>query len=364
MAIKQHLTILLAVGLLYGAVQTVHADSYPRVNVNLAIRYIIPAYQVFAAETARQLAAFEQFCATPNETTLKAARAAFHTALDAWMSIQHIDFGPIEQAFQIQRINHWPERRNAVDKSLNVLIKNQDYAALASDKFTQLSVAVQGFPALERLLFKDTALSQFLPESPSSHYRCVLLIAIGRNLANLAQNLSQEWQKNVLPTLGAGGSIYFPKPIDATRRMMTSLRNLLQTIADLKLERVLDQSLEQAKPRLAENRRSGRSIRNILINLRSARAMYGETDGDIGFNTYVLQADNGPAQNAKLQQAFTDAISAVQAIQKSLDVAVIDPVGRTQAENALVKVEVLRDHFREIVPKAANISLGFTSFGD
>ena len=68
--------------------------------------------------------------------------------------------------------------------------------------------------------------------------------------------------------------------------MFTDLLTLFQLVGDLKLASPLGLSLDEPKPKLAESWRSGRSLRNVELNLESARAMYGK-DGTSGFRSLM-----------------------------------------------------------------------------
>src|SRR5205823_7679797 len=85
------------------------------------------------------------------------ARDAYRRTADAWTEIEFVRYGPISDDFRVDRLNYWPERKNATARGLAALLTKEGSADLAPARFAENSVAVQGLPALERLLFEGTA---------------------------------------------------------------------------------------------------------------------------------------------------------------------------------------------------------------
>ncbi len=344
------------------------SQDYRTFNVAVAEHYLLPRYQRLATTTSQLATTLEQFCANPDSQTLADAQQAFHGVTDVWMGLQHITFGPITLLFRAERINHWPQRRDAVGRGLRRLLSEQDPAALEPLTFAKGSVAVQGLPALEQLLFADDVLASFTAEDDNKAaevvYRCQVLRAIGDNLAQIGENVVKEWQAEMLPALAKQDqhSIYFTSQKAATAQLFTNLQTLLQMVTDLKLARVLGESLEKAKPRLAENRRSERSKRNIVLNLESAQALYkSDEDGDVGFSQFVRNTEQGAVMDAELQTAFDRALEAVSALPKPLSAVVTDADRRPQVEASLTAVKTLQNQLQSTVPQAADINIGFNS---
>ena len=228
---------------------------------------------------------------------------------------QAISLGPIALSFRGERIAHWPEHRNVVAKSLRKRLAEKEIAALEPQRFAKSSVAIQGLPALERLLFHEKSLDRYAAKDETARFRCQLTLAIAINL-----------------------------------------KMLFQKVIVLKLEKVLGPELTKAKPKLAENYRSGHSVRNIVLNLESAYAMY---NGEGGFAEFIHSAEkNSEALDKKLRSVFKTAISSVQKLPSIID-AVADPTQRIHLEQTLEKIKDLRDPLLKEIPKAANAKLGF-----
>ena len=216
------ITIVLA---LLGGYAPAASIDYHAFNLAAANHYLLPRYRQFAEAATDLDNALQQLCAKPDSATLDAARSAFHSATDAWMALQHVSFGPISLAFRAERINYWPERRNAVGRGLSQLLRQQNAAALEPQTFAQGSVAVQGLPALERLLFADDALAAVVAEGADFH--CRLLAAIGANLAAIGTEVAAAWRDDMLPALAKDDQhpIHYDDPKAATTQLYTNLRN-------------------------------------------------------------------------------------------------------------------------------------------
>ena len=143
--------------------------------------------------------------------------------------------------------------------------------------------------------------------------------------------------------------------------MAQFLSTLLQLVADQKLKRPLGSSVDKAKPQLAENRRSGRSKRNIVLNLESARAFYAGADGTGGFSDFVRDAVGGIDADTGLKAALDRAIRTARALPEPLAEAVADPKRRPQVEAALAAVKAVQLRLRDAVPPAAGIKPGFNA---
>jgi hypothetical protein len=343
------------------------AHDYQSFNVRLVAAQVVPAYEAFARASDALAAAIEPVCRDPGPERLANARDAFHAAMDAWMAVQHVTWGPVQVAFRRERIYFWPERPGVVDRALAELLARRDAGVLAPGALGRHSVAVQGLTALERLLFADARLAErrrfWLWRRPDP-YRCDLALAIARQLVVVANEVALEWRAKILPALAAGGSIYFASPKAATKLLLTDLANLMQTVADLKLQPVLGASLAEARPDLAESRASGRSARNIVKNLESAHRLYAGSGAEAGFSAFVRSAGDGAERHARIERDFDDALRSARALPDRLDDAVTHAEERELVLAAFTRVESLRNRLREEVPPTADIVLGFTSFGD
>jgi predicted lipoprotein len=337
---------------------------YQSFDLGMARDYLLPRYQSLLLATDKQEQSWAAFCRQPTVDRFGALRSAFQAAMDAWMPLQHVHTGPASLQTRIDRIYFWPERKNAVTKQVAVLLQSGDAAALTPDRIATASVAVQGFPALQLLLYDgDDPARAFLSGDPAAAYRCAYGTAVANNLKAIAGQIVEGWTAAVGAMAAvpprSGSEFGLPaSPKETAQQMFTDLLTLFQLVGDLKLALPLGLSLDKPKPKLAESWRSGRSLRNIELNLESARAMYG-TDRSSGFRSLLPAGGDGDGLDEQIVDAFAKTASSLAAIPMPLDAAVGDPGGRPDVEAALTDVRRVRDLMGQKLPAAIGLSLGF-----
>src|SRR6185437_5350138 len=164
------------------------------------------------------------------------------------------------------RFAYWPERRNIVDRQLAGLLAGSDPATLAPDSFARESVAVQGLTALERLLLGDEARQALLAGDAGAVRRCAVATAIARNLAAIARTSLDGW-RTVEGDPDKAGAPFSASPSEAAAQFLGNLLTALEVAADQKIAAPLGPSADQARPKAAEQWRSGRSLRDLRLNL-------------------------------------------------------------------------------------------------
>ncbi|MGH6960410.1 MAG: imelysin family protein [Dongiaceae bacterium] len=359
--------MLAVLSLLAGSARAEPDDArYQAFDLAMARDYLLPRYQSLEQATDKQEQSWAAFCRQPTADGFSTVRSAFQDAMDAWMPLQHVHTGPAALQTRIDRIHFWPERKNAVAKQLAALLQSGDAAALAPDRLATASVAVQGFPALQLLLYDgDDPARLFLSGDQAAAYRCAYGTAVARNLKAIAGQIVEGWTAAV-GAMAAGparsGSEYgLPaSPKETAQQMFTDLLTLFQLVGDLKLALPLGPSLDKPKPKLAENWRSGRSLRNVELNLESARAMYGK-DRTSGFRSLMPAGSDGDDLDEQIVDAFAEASSSLAAIPMPLDAAVGDSSGRPEVEALLADVRRVRDLVGQQLPSAIGLSVGFNA---
>ena len=242
---------------------TADAIDYGAVNAAIVMDHLLPRYHAFTEKTAALADAAGKLCPGVAPAALDATRDAFHGALDAWQEVEHLRQGPAAAADTHIRVKFWPDRKSLVDKHLARLMANKDGGILKPESFAHVSIAVQGFPALERLLFAKDALAA-LKSGDGPVTPCAVAGAITVNLHAIATDLEARWTKD--PAAG--------RP---AKRVTTDLFNDLATglgaVAELKLGAPLGAD-GKTKSRRAENWLSDRSLRNVVHNLVALEDLY------------------------------------------------------------------------------------------
>jgi predicted lipoprotein len=325
-----------------------HAADFGAFNQAYARNVVTPAFKKVAVETAKLAQAADDFAGAPSQDGFAALRVAFDSVSGAWMQAEMFRTGPLEQEQRAERFLYWPERRNIVDKQLSALLASLDPQQLAPAQFAHATVAVQGLPALERLLYGDSA-RQILSAGPEQKARIAVIQAITHNLEILARELAVAWEK-AADKPGA----FSQDSTEAATQAYGDVLTEIQIVADRKVASVLGKEIDKARPSNAEQYRSGRSLQNLRLNLDALKTAVLGPDG---FATR-LPPDKA-ALKGEIAKAFDQAISAAAAVPDPLDAAVTDPEKRKSVEALLAAANALRDLMTQQVPPALGLTVGF-----
>lgn len=152
---------------------------------------IASGYTQLATDSANLAESAASYCAAPGNDSRQQLQDDWLTAFEAWQQVRFVDFGPIEQNSLAWQFQFWPDAKNLVATKVNYWL-GQD-RALNEDAVADAGVAVQGFPALEYLLW-DQGFQQSSRALPAER-SCALLTAISRHIAGNADTLLEQWQQ-------------------------------------------------------------------------------------------------------------------------------------------------------------------------
>lgn len=360
----------LAVALLVagGAQAASDAESYRRLNDGLVRVHVLPRYDRLADATGRLVAAADAACDRPSSATVSGFKAAALAAWDAWQSIRHVRFGSVERQRRAARIQFWPDVRNHTGRRLGGLLRARDDASLAPVAFAESSVAVQGFSALERLLFEADARQRLTDGTPEAAFRCALARAIAVNLSGIAQDVVREWSDGdvaygrVMANAGQDGSPY-AKAEEATLDLFKSLFGGVEFVGDVKLWRPMGEAIEDARPKRAEAWRSARSMDHVRHNLEAAQAMYigSGADGSGGFSWFVRDVASDAELDDLLRRAFAQTLATARGIRVPLRDAVGTPEERAKVDRLSKEVLALKAILAQRLAPALGVPVGFNS---
>lgn len=357
-------------GLLAGAVVTLvlaaHLErasatepDYQALNEALVKDYVLPRYETFAETTAALDASLVEACADGRPTPEEAA-PAYHAAMDAWMAVQHLRFGPALLFLRYDRIEFWPDQRGVVGRHLAQLLSDHDAAVLEPQTFANSSVAVQGFPALERLLFDSEEATWVTP------FGCDVVRAIGANLKSIAAGILADWRGGDEPfarlvlSAGEGNRHYFDAK-EASLDFAKALRGAILLVQDFKLGRPLGASPDATRGTRAESWRARRSLRNVLINLTAARALY-EAGGTVSFSAITHAQPQGAELDEAVRAAFERLLAAVEVQPASLVMALEAPDGWQKLDAIRVEARQLHELLGGPLSQVLGLPMGFNSY--
>lgn len=356
-------TVLLLAGALPARSEdAIPTDTYARVNAALVENHVLPRYGRLAVAAAQLAQTAKQYCADRDAAGLDRVRTRFHEAMDAWMGVQHLRFGPSELFMRAPRLSFWPEARGKVGHAVDSLLAEGNDRSWTPERTRNSSVAAQGLPAVEYLLFDAEATTG---EARMRGARCALLEAVTANIQAIAAGIVADWQtgENAFArTVIEPGpdNPHFETDRDATLAFFKSLHGGLQLIADVKLRPVAGETAASARPRFAESRRSGRSLRNVALNLEALKALYlGE--GGPGLSALTAPAAADSKLDPLLRRAFPMTMESAQSIDDPLAKAVTDPANRPALNELVTRVRALEQLVRTRLAAALGLSVGFNA---
>lgn len=237
-------------------------------------------YEQLASSTATFAQLTSEYCAEPTDAGLLAVKEQWLAAFNSWHAVRFVDFGPIEQNTRAWKFQFWPDPKNLTASKARYWLGNDkpiDVDALSRD-----SVAIQGFPAAEYLLY-DPQITDGERALPAER-TCALLTGISGNLKQNAEGLAADW--------GQLQSRYL-EVNDYSNGTLTSAMHALEIMADWRLAAPLGvRGTGRPNPYLADAWRSEQS----LVTLRAS--LQGMADFFVpGLN--LLMAENNAADLAE-----------------------------------------------------------------
>ncbi len=357
---KSFLTVLLMGSALFSSAAWAEPD-YKALALSVAEGQVIPGYQRFTDAAAALGRQAEGFCAAPDAEKLEPLRQGYHGVMDAWQGVQHVSFGPVEAFSRGQRVQFWPDKKNASDRQMGQLLKSRNDSILEGGRFTFASVAVQGLPALEYLLFGEQA--ERLLDGEDSAFRCRLVSAIAHNLTGIGQELSEDWTKpggfrDGIATAGEPSSPY-ASAAEAASQMFNALHTQVEALADVKLAYPMGDSPEQARTIRLESWRSARSARNLAVNIEALNAFYAGGGGQ-GFSR-ALVAEGRADLDERLRAALERALAKTRALEGPMETVMATPEGWTQLDAIRADLKEASTLLGAEIAPALNIRIGFNA---
>jgi predicted lipoprotein len=125
---------------------------------------------------------------TDYAAVLEQVKPQWINAWAAWQLVQWVQFGPIKQGGREWALQFWPDKRNLVGNKIKRLLINKDFI---NDKAIEKDgVVVQGFSALEYLLFDKSAQALF-----STKQRCLSINSIAKKIQITSESLNRDWHQ-------------------------------------------------------------------------------------------------------------------------------------------------------------------------
>lgn len=314
-------------------------------------QFVIPAYRRLAESAEAQDKAWAAFAANRTAGDFASLRAAYHSTADAWANAQIFKTGPISLFLRYERFAYWPEARNVTGRMLEALLASSNASDLTPETLAHDSVAAQGLTALERLLYDGADPAAALKANAR---RVAVGRGIARNLAAMAREVLADWTaaNGVRAAIAAnkGWNNLFADAPEAASLLLTDLVGAFRLMHDVKLLPVMGASADAAKPNSAESWRSGRSQRDLKLNLAAAQAM-----------TKPFAETVPTAHRTKIDGLYVAANKALDAVPAALGQAAANPAQRPRVEAARAAIKAVQTEIAAVLPADLGITLGFNS---
>lgn len=301
-------------------------------------RLILPAFKDLASSSQALAEAADADCSAKS----KALRAAYGAAFDAWIVASHYRFGPTETDSRAFALAFWPDSRSKTPKALGSLIGSEDAGITDPAGFASYSIAARGFYALEYLLY-DPELSA----AGSPDYRCALTRAVSTDIAATAQAIAADWEKNYATEMRVPAARYRSEE-EITQELLKALTTGLQVLDDMRLGRPLG-THDTPRPNRAEARRSGRSLRHVLLSLNAMEPLA------------IALAQKNTELKADLAHEFSKIRNRAETLDDPVFAGVADPASRIRIEALRQQVKDLRSLVSDRLSPALGVAAGFNS---
>ena len=329
-------------------------ERWQAFNKAAVSEHITPYYERLAQSSESLSKEISSYCATPTEASFQTAQARFKSALQSWQGIQHIQFGPVTLLMRNFSLQYWPDKKNLGSKQLNLLLQENQQARLEDfddEFFARASVAVKGYPALERMLFDKKKLAQM--QELSSY--CPLMSAISQHVAQNTRSIVNEWQQELANYQHYEEEAVYESAKEAATEILKALVEPIEAISDGKIAAPLGKSLEKMRWRKSESWRSEQSIENVRSNVASLHHLYS----GVGKNsTKQLLIDSGEAALAeKIDNQFGQIETLLNNVSEPQNMQ-YDAVQYAQLVDAQAQLKMLSNDLLASM-KPLDIQLGF-----
>lgn len=335
------------------AAQPVTPSQVLDAAVNQVIR---PGMANFRNRASGLESAMSALCANPSASTAEIAAQQFELSALAYGGVELIRLGPLMEDNRAERLLFWPDRRGIGLRQVQAILAEADESAAELLSLREKSVAVQGFGALEFVLF-GTGAEQLL--GAGGAFRCRFGQAIAANIRLIAEELAMGWYQYD----GIAVHLTQPQPHHSDYRTETeSLEALVGQIAH-GIEAVRDTRLNPfmagqdgaANPKQAMFWRSGLTMAMVGANLDSMRRLVALS----GVANAVGAADGGLANSIDFE--FRNAERALGLITEPVAQAVLDEKQAQALRYLVIVTQSLQVMIGEQLSTALGLSVGFSS---
>jgi predicted lipoprotein len=331
---------------------------------------IRPGYAALAEGTGALTGKVDTLCKQPSAAALSATKDAFAATVAALSKVEILRFGPVTESHRFERLFYWPDPKGIGLRQVQEALAKEDEAVTLPDELATKSVALQGLPALEYLLYGDGA--EILSEEDSvdgqesrpklenaGAFRCRFALSIATNIDRIARNVVEGWREGSAYEKAFLGPVpddpIYHAPKEVTLDLFKSFVAGIELVRDQKLGKPLGAAPEDAKPKLAAFWRSGLSFASAAGNLEGVRALFAQG----GFARVVAQESPG-VENSILFD-LDHAVEVLRGIDQPMEEVVKDEDLRAKIEALRVSLKSAAQTAGDMIAQGAGLAFGFNA---
>lgn len=320
-------------------------------------QFIRPGFAAFADATDGLAKDMARLCAAPSGPVLSDARDGFRASVLAFSRVEPVGFGPLARDNRSDRLLFWPDRRGIGLRQVQGLLAAEDESATSPATLAGKSVALQGFGALESVLYGIGADNALL--GAPDGFRCRYGAAIAANISAIATALSAEWNDPA----GISGQMLAPaagNPDYRTAKEVAEeitgvLAHGIESLRDSRVLPIIGRDGADPKPKSALFWRSGLTVAAVAAGIAGLRDLYALSGLGDDLDAEHKWVDEG------VRFEFANAGRALAALHDPIEQA----VGDERQKRALVYLSTvassLQTQIGDNLSAALGLSVGFSS---
>lgn len=317
--------------------------------------YVRPAFAAFADDAAGLEAAMTALCAGPAPTALTTAQNSFKRSILSYARVEFLHFGPLTVDDRAERLLLWPDTKGIALKQVQAALSQQDPMATDPATLSKKSVAMQGFTALEFLLFGTGAEALGTGDA----YRCQYGAAVATLISDVATTLDQEWRDDTAD--GARAHMLAPnadrQDYRTSNEVLSKLAQALllgsETLRDQRLAPIVGASEGKPKPKSALFWRSAMTMPMLVADFSGLKDYFNAARFP-----EAVKGNMWIASGALFE--FDNAIEAAVKVTKPIEDALDDPMQAKQLPYIIHVTRTLDTLVGENLSGALGLTIGFS----
>ncbi len=328
---------------------------------SMANNYIIPIHEDFVSSTAELTQVAQQYCTARTEENLEQLQNSWRKSIQVWQGVQMVHFGPLVEQNLAWRIQFYYDRKNLVAKKVEAALKSGE--TINREFVSQSSVPMQGFPAIEYLLFDEKGADPSRYDADPS--RCVLLVSIAENLNSISMELLDNWQQSYLGYFLNPGpeNEHYASLDEAMTVYIGALSAKVYELTKKKYRPIFGRQLKtpRVNPYKLESWRSGYTLGVWEAQIDAMESVYRGGNGGYGLDKYLKARPEHRELHKQLEQDFIKIRESFANSPAPLFTAVNAPEHKVFFEQQDEQLWAFTVSLGHDLPEALGIKLGFNA---